>query len=231
MEEKIIEIKEILLKLDNLSKEISYLDTMIAKYDRETDKIEEKIDNYTFNIKDRINYLYREKEIIRDKIKNLEEFKKKLKLKIFITILNIMCLGTALILGNNVSKIIFLVTSISGISLIVTNIISNKKLQEELNSYNIKEIDSSIEKEKNNLNKKYNKNLKPYLERKDEVFNEESILRSARIEKKKEFLHLKSEKDKKYKELLEIMEEEVKHSNSEIDGQLEISGMRRVKSR
>ena len=59
MEEKIIEIKEILLKLDNLNNEISYLDTLIVKYEKEIDRLEERINSYTFNIRDRIDFLYK----------------------------------------------------------------------------------------------------------------------------------------------------------------------------
>ncbi len=231
MEEKIIELKEVLLKLDNLNKEISCLDALIIKYEKEINKLEEKIDNYTLNIKEKLDYLYREREVVQDKIKTIEASKKKLKLKIFITILNIMCLGTALIFGNNISKIIFLLNSIIGTSSIITNVLSNKKIQKELDKYSIEDIDNSIEKEKNSLNKKYSKNLKPFIERKDKISAEESMLRVTRIEKKKELAHLKVERDSRYKELLEVMEDEVKLSNSEIEGQLEIPGMRRIKNR
>ena len=71
MEEKIIEIKEILLKINNLNNEISYLDTLIIKYEKEIDKQEEKINNYTFNIRDKINYLHNEKKEVQERRKNL----------------------------------------------------------------------------------------------------------------------------------------------------------------
>ena len=94
-----------------------------------------------------------------------------------------------------------------------------------------RKIDEFLLNWKNSLNKKYSKNLKPFIERKDKISAEESMLRVTRIEKKKELAHLKVERDSRYKELLEVMEDEVKLSNSEIEGQLEIPGMRRIKNR
>ena len=52
MEEEIKEIKEILLKINNLNNEISYLDTLIIKYEKEIDSLEEKINSYTINIRE-----------------------------------------------------------------------------------------------------------------------------------------------------------------------------------
>ena len=49
--------------------------------------------------------------------------------------------------------------------------------------------------------------------------------------KKKELIHLKKERDNRYKELFEVMENEVKLSNSEIEGQLEIPGIKKVRNR
>lgn len=231
MEEKIIEIKEILLKINNLNNEISYLDTLIIKYEKEIDKQEEKINNYTFNIRDKINYLHNEKKEVQERRKNLEKSKKKLRQKIVLTLLTIICLLSLLVVNNKTLSIIFLLTSILGSGSIVLNILSNKKQEKELNKYNIEEINSSIEKAVNNLDEKNNKKLKPLFEKKEKVSVQESILRKERIVKKKELIHLEKERDNRYKELFEVMEDEVKLSNSEIEGQLEIPGIKKVRNR
>lgn len=231
MEEKIIEIKEILLKINNLNNEISYLDTLIIKYEKEIDKQEEKINNYTFNIRDKINYLHNEKKEVQERRKNLEKSKKKLRQKIVLTLLTIICLLSLLVVNNKTLSIIFLLTSILGSGSIVLNILSNKKQEKELNKYNIEEINSSIEKAVNNLNEKNNKKLKPLFEKKEKVSVQESLLRKERIVKKKELIHLEKERDNRYKELFEVMEDEVKLSNSEIEGQLEIPGIKKVRNR
>lgn len=231
MEEKIIEIKEILLKINNLNNEISYLDTLIIKYEKEIDKQEEKINNYTFNIRDKINYLHNEKKEVQERRKNLEKSKKKLRQKIVLTLLTIICLLSLLVVNNKTLSIIFLLTSILGSGSIVLNILSNKKQEKELNKYNIEEINSSIEKAVNNLDEKNNKKLKPLFEKKEKVSVQESLLRKERIVKKKELIHLEKERDNRYKELFEVMEDEVKLSNSEIEGQLEISGIKKVRNR
>lgn len=231
MEEKIIEIKEILLKINNLNNEIAYLDTLIIKYEKEIDKQEEKINNYTFNIRDRINYLHNEKKEVQERRKNLEKSKKKLRQKIVLTLLTIICLLSLLVVNNKTLSIIFLLTSILGSGSIVLNILSNKKQEKELNKYNIEEINSSIEKAVNNLDEKNNKKLKPLFEKKEKVSVQELLLRKERIVKKKELIHLKKERDNRYKELFEVMENEVKLSNSEIEGQLEIPGIKKVRNR
>lgn len=231
MEEKIIEIKEILLKINNLNNEISYLDTLIIKYEKEIDKQEEKINNYTFNIRDKINYLHNEKKEVQERRKNLEKSKKKLRQKIVLTLLTIICLLSLLVVNNKTLSIIFLLTSILGSGSIVLNILSNKKQEKELNKYNIEEINSSIEKAVNNLDEKNNKKLKPLFEKKEKVSVQESLLRKERIMKKKELIHLEKERDNRYKELFEVMEDEVKLSNSEIEGQLEIPGIKKVRNR
>lgn len=231
MEEKIIEIKEILLKINNLNNEISYLDTLIIKYEKEINKQEEKINNYTFNIRDRINYLHNEKKEVQERRKDLEKSKKKLRQKIVLTLLTTICLLSFLVVNNKTLSIIFLLTSIVGSGSIVLNILSNKKQEKELNKYNIEEINSSIEKAVNNLDKKNNKKLKPLFEKKEKVSVQESLLRKERIVKKKELIHLKKERDNRYKELFEVMENEVKLSNSEIEGQLEIPGIKKVRNR
>lgn len=231
MEEKIIEIKEILLKINNLNNEISYLDTLIIKYEKEIDKQEEKINNYTFNIRDKINYLHNEKKEVQERRKNLEKSKKKLRQKIVLTLLTIICLLSLLVVNNKTLSIIFLLTSILGSGSIVLNILSNRKQEKELNKYNIEEINSSIEKAVNNLDEKNNKKLKPLFEKKEKVSVQESLLRKERIVKKKELIHLEKERDNRYKELFEVMEDEVKLSNSEIEGQLEIPGIKKVRNR
>lgn len=231
MEEKIIEIKEILLKINNLNNEISYLDTLIIKYEKEIDKQEEKINNYTFNIRDKINYLHNEKKEVQERRKNLEKSKKKLRQKIVLTLLTIICLLSLLVVNNKTLSIIFLLTSILGSGSIVLNILSNKKQEKELNKYNIEEINSSIEKAVNNLDEKNNKKLKPLFEKKEKVSVQELLLRKERIVKKKELIHLEKERDNRYKELFEVMEDEVKLSNSEIEGQLEIPGIKKVRNR
>lgn len=53
------------------------------------------------------------------------------------------------------------------------------------------------------------------------------MLRNDRTLKRRECVHLEREKDNKYKELLEVMEEEVKLSNNEMEGQLEIPGIKK----
>lgn len=231
MEEEIKEIKEILLKINNLNNEISYLDTLIIKYEKEIDKQEEKINNYTFNIRDKINYLHNEKKEVQERRKNLEKSKKKLRQKIVLTLLTIICLLSLLVVNNKTLSIIFLLTSILGSGSIVLNILSNKKQEKELNKYNIEEINSSIEKAVNNLDEKNNKKLKPLFEKKEKVSVQELLLRKERIVKKKELIHLKKERDNRYKELFEVMEDEVKLSNSEIEGQLEIPGIKKVRNR
>ena len=57
------------------------------------------------------------------------------------------------------------------------------------------------------------------------------MLRNDRTLKRRECVHLEREKDNKYKELLEVMEEEVKLSNNEREGQLEIPGIKIVSNR
>lgn len=230
MEEEIKEIKKIILMMNNLDNEIFYLSKMITKYEKEREKIEIKINNYTFNIRDRISYLNKQKEMVQDKINNLKLSKKKLKRKIMITISIIMCMSVAIVLKNQVS-IIFLLSSLGGVASITWNALSNKKIQKDLKNYNLEQINSELEKENNNLKKKHSNTLKNLIERKRNVTNEESILRRSMLEKKKEYMHLKVEKEKKSRELLEAIENEAKLSSSEIEGQLEIPGMRRIKSR
>ena len=230
MEEKIIEIKEILLKLDNLNNEISYLDTLIVKYEKEIDRLEERINSYTFNIRDRIDFLYKERAKLKNRINDIKVSKKKLKIKVIITLTSAICLSTSLVF-NNISSIIFLLTTIVGTSSVILNTLSNKKKEKEISNYNLEELESNIEdieEETNNLN---NKKLKPLFEKKEKVSVRESLLRRERIIKKKELIHLERERDNKYKELLEVMEEEVKLSNSEIEGQLEIPEIKKVRSR
>ena len=80
MEEEIKEIKEILLKINNLNNEISYLDTLIIKYEKEIDSLEEKINSYTINIRDRIDFLYKERAKLKNRI-NDQSVKKEIKIK------------------------------------------------------------------------------------------------------------------------------------------------------
>ena len=79
MEEEIKEIKEILLKINNLNNEISYLDTLIIKYEKEIDSPEEIINSYTINIRDRIDFLYKERAKLKNRINDIKTSKKKLK--------------------------------------------------------------------------------------------------------------------------------------------------------
>ena len=92
MEEEIKEIKEILLKINNLNNEISYLDTLIIKYEKEIDSLEEKINSYTINIRDRIDFLYKERAKLKNRINDIKASKKKLKLKVIITLISAICL-------------------------------------------------------------------------------------------------------------------------------------------
>lgn len=230
MEEKIIEIKEILLKLDNLNNEISYLDTLIIKYEKEIDSIEEKINSYTINIRDRIDFLYKERAKLKNRINDIKASKKKLKLKIIITLSTAICLSTSLVF-NNISSIIFLLATIAGTSSVILNILSNKNKEKEISNYNLEELDKDIEEVTNNLNKKNSEKIKPLIEKKKKLSTSESILRNDRTLKRREYVHLERERDNKYKELLEVMEDEVKLSNNEMKGQLEIPGIKKVRNR
>ena len=100
MEEEIKEIKEILLKINNLNNEISYLDTLIIKYEKEIDSLEEKINSYTINIRDRIDFLYQERAKLKNRINDIKASKKKLKLKVIITLISAICLSTSLVFNN-----------------------------------------------------------------------------------------------------------------------------------
>lgn len=230
MEEKIIEIKEILLKLDNLNNEISYLDTLIIKYEKEIDRLEEKINSYTFNIRDRIDFLYKERAKLKNRINDIKTSKKKLKLKVIITLTSAICLSASLVF-NNISSIIFLLATIVGTSSVILNTLSNKKKEKEISNYSLEELNKNIEEVTNNLNKKNSEKLKPLIEKKKKLSTRESILRNDRTLKRKEFVHLEKERDNKYKELFEVMEDEVKLSNREMEGQLEITGIKKVRNR
>ncbi len=230
MEEEIKEIKKIILMMNSLDNEIFYLSKIITKYEKEREKIEIRIDNYTFNIRDRINYLNRQKEMFQDKINSLKLSKKKLKQKIMITMFIILC-TTVTVVSKNPASIIFLLSSLGGIASITWNALSDIKIQKDLKSYNLEQINSELEKENNNLKKKHNNTFKNLVERKQIVTNEESILRRTILEKKKEYIHLKTEKEKKSRELLEAIENEANLSSGEIEGQLEIPGFRRIKNR
>lgn len=230
MEEEIKEIKEILLKINNLNNEISYLDTLIIKYEKEIDSLEEKINSYTINIRDRIDFLYKERAKLKNRINDIKASKKKLKLKIIITLSTAICLSTSLVF-NNISSIIFLLATIAGTSSVILNILSNKNKEKEISNYNLEELDKDIEEVTNNLNKKNSEKIKPLIEKKKKLSTSESILRNDRTLKRREYVHLEREKDNKYKELLEVMEDEVKLSNSEMEGQLEIPGIKKVRNR
>ena len=144
MEEEIKEIKEILLKINNLNNEISYLDTLIIKYEKEIDSLEEKINSYTINIRDRIDFLYKERAKLKNRINDIKASKKKLKLKVIITLISAICLSTSLVF-NNISSIIFLLATIVGTSSIILNVLSNKKKEKEISNLILKEIISRLE--------------------------------------------------------------------------------------
>ena len=231
MEEYIIELKEILFRIESLNKEISNLNILLNEYEKEIEKIDNKINNSLFNIRDRIDYLSNERKTIKDIISSLEVNKKKLKVKIIATIASIICFGTSFAIGNfNVVSIISLVTSITGISITMLNIISNKKKEKELKKYNIDEVENNIEVENNNLNRKYSK-LNNLVERKKKLKKEESMINEAKLAKRKMIVHLEKEKDNKYNDFISSLEEEVKLSNQELDGQLEIPGVSKIKRR
>ena len=156
--------------------------------------------------------------------------KKKLKLKVIITLISAICLSTSLVF-NNISSIIFLLATIVGTSSIILNVLSNKKKEKEISNYSLEELDKNIEEVNNNLNKKNSETLKPLIEKKKKLSTRESMLRNDRTLKRRECVHLEREKDNKYKELLEVMEEEVKLSNNEMEGQLEIPGIKKVRNR
>lgn len=153
MEEEIKEIKEILLKINNLNNEISYLDTLIIKYEKEIDSPEEKINSYTINIRDRIDFLYQERAKLKNRINDIKTSKKKLKLKVIITLISAICLSPSLVF-NNISSIIFLLATIAGTSSIILNVLSNKKKEKEISNYSLEELDKNIEEVNNKLNKK-----------------------------------------------------------------------------
>lgn len=231
MEEYIIELKEILFRIESLNKEISDLNILLNEYEKEIEEIDNKINNSLFNIRDRIYYLSNERKKIKDIISSLEVNKKKLKVKIIATIASIICFGTSFAIGNfNVVSIISLVTSITGISITMLNIISNKKKEKELKKYNIDEVENNIEVENNNLNRKYSK-LNNLVERKKKLKKEESMLNEAKLAKRKMIVHLEKEKDNKYNDFISSLEEEVKLSNQELDGQIEIPGVSKIKRR
>ena len=230
MEEEIKEIKEILLKINNLNNEISYLDTLIIKYEKEIDSLEEKINSYTINIRDRIDFLYKERAKLKNRTNDIKASKKKLKLKVIITLISAICLSTSLVF-NNISSIIFLLATIVGTSSIILNVLSNKKKEKEISNYSLEELDKDIEEVNNKLNKKNSETLKPLIEKKKKLSTRESMLINDRTLKRRECVHLEREKDNKYKELLEVMEEEVKLSNNEMEGQLEIPGIKKVRNR
>lgn len=168
MEEEIKEIKEILLKINNLNNEISYLDTLIIKYEKEIDSPEEKINSYTINIRDRIDFLYQERAKLKNRINDIKTSKKKLKLKVIITLISAICLSPSLVF-NNISSIIFLLATIAGTSSIILNVLSNKKKEKEISNYSLEELDKNIEEVNNKLNKKNSETLKPLIEKKEKI--------------------------------------------------------------
>ena len=231
MEQYIIELKEILFRIESLNKEISDLNILLNEYEKEIEKIDNNINNSLFNIRDRIDYLSNERKTIKDIISSLEVNKKKLKVKIIATIVSITCFGISFAIGNfNVVSIISLVTSITGISITMLNIISNKKKEKELEKYNLDEVENNIEIENNNLNRKYTK-LNNLVERKKKLKREESMLNEAKLAKRKMIVHLEKEKENKYNDFISSLEEEVKLSNQELEGQLEIPGVSKIKRR
>lgn len=231
MEEYIIELKEILFRIESLNKEISNLNILLNEYEKEIEEIDNRINNSLFNIRDRIDYLSNERKKIKDTISSLEVNKKKLKVKIIATIASIICFGTSFAIGNfNVVSIISLVTSITGISITMLNIISNKKKEKELKKYNLDEVENNIEVENNNLNRKYSK-LNNIVERKKKLKKEESMLNEVKLAKRKMIVHLEKEKENKYNDFISAIEEEVKLSNQELDGQIEIPGVSKIKRR
>lgn len=231
MEEYIIELKEILFRIESLNKEISNLNILLNEYEKEIEEIDNRINNSLFNIRDRIDYLSNERKTIKDTISSLEVNKKKLKVKIIATIASIICFGTSFAIGNfNVVSIISLVTSITGISITMLNIISNKKKEKELKKYNLDEVENNIEVENNNLNRKYSK-LNNIVERKKKLKKEESMLNEVKLAKRKMIVHLEKEKENKYNDFISAIEEEVKLSNQELDGQIEIPGVSKIKRR
>lgn len=231
MEERIIELREILFKIENLNKEISDLSILLDEYEEKIDKIDDKINSSLFNIRERIDYLINERTKTINIIDSLEVNKKKLRTKIIMTIVSIICFGISLTIDDfNVVSVISFVTSIKCISITILNIISNKKKKKELEKYSLEEIDNSIKLESDNLNNKYSK-LNKLVQRKENLKEEKIILNGQRLAKRKMVVNLEREKNKKYGEFISSLEEEVKLSNQELDGQLEIPGVSRVKRR
>lgn len=231
MEERIIELREILFKIENLNKEISDLSILLDEYEEKIDKIDDKINSSLFNIRERIDYLINERTKTINIIDSLEVNKKKLRTKIIMTIVSIICFGISLTIDVfNVVSVISFVTSIKCISITILNIISNKKKKKELEKYSLEEIDNSIKLESDNLNNKYSK-LNKLVQRKENLKEEKIILNGQRLAKRKMVVNLEREKNKKYGEFISSLEEEVKLSNQELDGQLEIPGVSRVKRR
>ena len=231
MEERIIELREILFKIENLNKEISDLSILLDEYEEKIDKIDDKINSSLFNIRERIDYLINERTKTINIIESLEVNKKKLRTKIIMTIVSIICFGISLTIDDfNVVSVISFVTSIKCISITILNIISNKKKKKELEKYSLEEIDNSIKLESDNLNNKYSK-LNKLVQRKENLKEEKIILNGQRLAKRKMVVNLEREKNKKYGEFISSLEEEVKLSNQELDGQLEIPGVSSVKRR
>lgn len=98
------------------------------EYEEKIDKIDDKINSSLFNIRERIDYLINERTKTINIIDRLEVNKKKLRTKIIMTIVSIICFGISLTIDNfNVVSVISFVTSIKCISITILNIISNKK--------------------------------------------------------------------------------------------------------
>lgn len=57
------------------------------------------------------------------------------------------------------------------------------------------------------------------------------MINEAKLAKRKMIVHLEKEKDNKYNDFISSLEEEVKLSNQELDGQLEIPGVSKIKRR
>ena len=73
----------------------------------------------------------------------------------------------------------------------------------------------------------YDYDLEDYVEN----IIEESMINEAKLAKRKMIVHLEKEKDNKYNDFISSLEEEVKLSNQELDGQLEIPGVSKIKRR
>lgn len=230
MEEKIteiiIEIKKQLLELNNLNKEIYYLEDLLNNINEEIGSLKNKINIYYLSINDRVDNLL----IKRDGIYNNKEklLKLKKRLKIILLAESIITLGFIIsILFNGVISKAFLIAIILGAIPTTLNTINVIKKQKIISNLNLEEIEQQIKEENSKIQTKQNKHLEVVVNKKLQERNALK-LKLNRILKKRNELEIK--KQEQYLELLKILGEESKEQDSEINGQLMIQDFAPEKS-